>query len=514
MNKILIVGHPQSGYQEVEELLKACGMANAKPSRREGFLPQQISSTLCKVHDTGAVDSIAAGGEIQQIEVGPLWHGMAMDLMLGNLEQPFWGWSDPQSIYLLDYWLKLDPTITFVLAYDKPQSVLTRLDVQSGAGLGPQTLQQRVQGWMAFNAELVHFFLRHPQRCLLVHTEQVRESAASYLQQMRARIEAPWSDRMEQLVGPLALSSGDVAGALSNDAATLVLTAPDHSPITPHRPATDALASFLADVLLSQHPASLQLYEELQACANLPLGDELSRTMPAALDAWQSMVARQLELQAKDLQLDNLQQVAQQLQTKLTEQQDLKQLQTQLLAQEQEAQKRLQALQTELDSMRTKAAEPPAELLQENELLFNQLHQVQEELERYYLESQQLKQKLKPAKAPEPVYYGAGQRIRQQLSYKLGATMIENSRSVGGWFSMPIELLRLAQQHKRELPLRQAQKLPPIHKYRDAHEAERHRNHLSYRLGQTLLKNAHSPIGWVRLPWAISREVRDFRRQR
>ena len=552
MNKILIVGHPQSGYEEVEDLLKACGMTSAKPSRREGFLPQQISSTLCKVHNTGPVDSITVGEKIQQIEVGPLWHGMAMDLMLGNLEQPFWGWSDPQSIYLLDYWLKLDPTITFVLAYDKPQSVLTQIDMQSATELDLQTLQQRVQNWMAFNAELVHFFLRHPQRCLLVHTEQVRESAASYLQHMRARINAPWSERMEQLAGPLALSRGEVADSMSNGAGTPALMTPNHSSITPQQlPATDALAAFLADALLSQHPASLQLYEELQACANLPLGDELSRAMPSALDAWQSMVARQSEATGEnELLLNQLHQVQEELERhyldvqqkahdlkalqkvefnlrqttgeqdqQLTEkqkqlaelQQQLSQLQTQLQTREQDAQKRLQALQTELESVRTKASEPPAELLQENELLLNQLHLVQEELERYYLESQQLKKKLPPPKPAEPVYYGAGQRIRQQLSYKLGATMIENTRSVGGWFSMPVELLRVARQHKRELPLRQAQKLPPIHKYRDAHEAERHRNHLSYRLGQTLLKNIRSPIGWMRLPMAIRREVRDFR---
>lgn len=647
MNKILIVGHPQSGYEEVEELLNACGMASAQPSRRDGFLPQQISATLCKAHNAGTLQCIGAASDVQQIEAGPIWHGMALDLMLGNLDQPFWGWADPQSIWLLDYWSQLDPTITFVLVYDKPQTVLTRLDVQAAAKLEPQALQQRVQGWAAYNGALLRFFLRHPQRCLLVHTQQVRESAASYLQQMRARINAPWSERMGELVGDLEMPAGDAVAELQIGNATAASSATPWTPLTPHRPAPDALAAFLADALLSQHPASLQLYEELQASANLPLGDEASQAVPAALDAWQSMVARQLELQTQASQIDDMEQAAQLLQTRLDDAQSLalqkqalveqldaacqhaeqlaqrrqqlldeqtrlrsteaqhheqrlaelviarealearqreaegenelllnqlhqvqeelerhyldaqqkaqrldalqqaeaslrqitgqqekqlaekqkqfaekqKQLAeqqqqlSQLTKQEQEAQKRLQALQTELNSARTKASEPPPELLQENELLLNQLHQVQEELERYYLEAQKLKQKAAPAKPAEPVYYGAGQRIRQQLSYKLGATMIERSRTVGGWFSMPVELLRVARQHKRELPLRAAQKLPPIHKYRDAHEAERHRNHLSYRLGQTLLKNARSPIGWMRLPSAIRHEVRAFRRR-
>ena len=621
MNKILIVGHPQSGYEEVEALLNACGMAGAQPSRREGYLPQQISATLCKAHNASTLQHIEAGCDVQQIEVGPLWHGMALDLMLGNLDQEFWGWSDPQVIFLLDYWLSLDPAITFVFVYDQPQSVLTRMDAQSAAGLDPQSLQQRAQGWTAYNAALLHFFLRHPQRCLLVSSQQVRASAASYLQQMRARINAPWSERMDQLAGPLALTNGDTPVDANTAADSPALAGTGWTVATPHRPPSDALSTYLADALLSRHTASLQLYEELQSCANLPLDDEAGRIVPAALDAWQSMVARQREKEGEnELLLNQLHQVqgelerhyldaqqkaqdlellqkaeaslcqtngeqAKQLtekQKQLTEQQQqLSQLQTELererikaselqtdLLQENELllnqlhqvqeelerhyldaqqkaqdlellkkaeaslcqtsgeqakqltekqkqlteqQQQLSQLQTELERERIKASELQTDLLQENELLLNQLHQVQEELERYYLEAQKLKQKAAPAKPAEPVYYGAGQRIRQQLSYKLGATMIERSRSVGGWISMPIELLRVARQHKRELPLRAAQKLPPIHKYRDAHEAERHRNHLSYRLGQTLLTNASSPIGWMRLPSAIRREVREHR---
>ncbi|HMP10022.1 chromosome partitioning protein ParA [Hydrogenophaga sp.] len=630
MNKILIVGHPQSGHEDVEQLLNACGMASAQPSRREGYLPQQISATLCKAHNTGTLQRIEAGADVQQIEAGPVWNGMALDLMLGNLEQSFWGWSDPQSVFLLDYWRNLDPAITFVLVYDQPQSVLTRLDAPAAAELSPQALQQRVQGWSAFNAALLHFFLRHPERCLLVHAQQVRESAASYLQQMRARIDAPWSEHAEQLGGPLALTDGqtDETGV-----------------ITPQRAAPDALATFLADALLSQHPASLQLYEELQACANLPLSDDVGRAAPAALEAWHTMGARQLELQAQAHELDqreqatralqaqvdaaqalatqrqaladqldqarqraeqlaqqrqqvldeqarlhasesqqqqarlaelasardkletrqrevaeenelllnqlhqvqeelerhylDAQQKAQRLealqqaeaslrqntdqqQKQLAEQQEqlrlqqerLTELQARLKLKEQEAQKQLAALQTELQSTKAQVSEPPAELLQENELLLNQLHQVQEELERYYLEAQKLKQQLPPPQPAKPVHYGAAQRVQQQLGYRLGATMIERSRSVGGWLGMPFALMRVARQHKRELPQRQAQRLPPISQYRDAHEAERVRQHLSYRLGQALLHNVRTPVGWVRLPWALRREVRDFRRQR
>ena len=50
MNKIIIVGHPSSEYQDVETLLNDCGMSAAKPSRNEGILPVEIGAILCKAH--------------------------------------------------------------------------------------------------------------------------------------------------------------------------------------------------------------------------------------------------------------------------------------------------------------------------------------------------------------------------------------------------------------------------------------------------------------------------------
>jgi hypothetical protein len=176
-------------------------------------------------------------------------------------------------------------------------------------------------------------------------------------------------------------------------------------------------------------------------------------------------------------------------------------------------------LKAELQAAKAKAAVTPLPIVnpaleQENDLLLAQLHQVQEELERYYFENQALKVKAAPAtlKTPsKPVHYGAADRVKGQLSYRLGATMVERSRSFGGWLGMPLALAREARQFKREKIQRGSEKLPPIAHYRDAHAAERIKLHLSYRLGQTLVANARSPIGWVKLPWVLWRQVRDFR---
>ena len=153
-----------------------------------------------------------------------------------------------------------------------------------------------------------------------------------------------------------------------------------------------------------------------------------------------------------------------------------------------------------------------AELQEENELLLGQLHKVQEELERYFLENQKYK-KNSPKKPEQKTYYGAAERVKQQLSYRLGSTMISNSRSFSGWLSMPFALNAEVKKFRKEQEKKANQKLPPVSAYSDAYEAERVKQHLSYRLGACMIKNSKSLSGWIAMPWKLSQEVKAFRKK-
>jgi DNA repair exonuclease SbcCD ATPase subunit len=170
-------------------------------------------------------------------------------------------------------------------------------------------------------------------------------------------------------------------------------------------------------------------------------------------------------------------------------------------------------LQAELKAAKASVLAPPQvkDLEEENDLLLTQLHQVQEELERYYLENQDLK---KNQTQPKAKPYGAAQRIQQQLSYRLGEAMIANSRSLGGWLRMPFALAGQVRAYRADQRAKAGQKLPPIHSYADAHEADRYRQHLSYQLGQTLLKHGKTPWGWLWMPFALAGTARAFKKAR
>ena len=89
----------------------------------------------------------------------------------------------------------------------------------------------------------------------------------------------------------------------------------------------------------------------------------------------------------------------------------------------------------------------------------------------------------------------AKSRIKNQLTYKLGEAMIANSKSLWGYIRMPYVLSYIKDMHKKEqiaynekIKTNPSLKLPPLESYPDYNEAIKLKNHLSYKLGQALIK--------------------------
>ena len=604
MKKIIITGHPQSGLEQIESLLLSAGMAAALPSQDKQLTAQEITTILCKAHGVVPLAQIQGDQTLAQIEVAPVWQGMVLDLMLANLQHPLWGWADPHSIQLLEYWKAQDPQVVFVLVYDAPHTALTRLSLEDAAAPA-EVLQQRLQTWVAYNSALLQFYLRNPQRCVLVHASEAEPSAQRYVQLINSRIDAPLQlstpDQEPQLLHPTDSAANE------ESAVTAAPAAPEHS-IVLTQPVQNFTNSQQAHMLLAQlletYPQAQKLYEELQAAATLPRnnpqmlgwnGDaqsrfaawqefvqlhQLSRASHAellkkqeqftqvkqALEAdfskikallateqssknelqvllQQSSQKHQESTEENELLLTQLHQVQEELERHYLDGQKLKQSLEAAQAQAKQlptvqaelkktqetlkitqdkanelpkVQEKLKEAQAALQAAKTqKAAAPSQELKEENELLLLQLHQVQEELERYYLENQKLKigSAHKP-KAEARDYYGAADRIKRQLSYRLGSVMIEKSRTLGGWLSMPFALQAEAKRFHQEKAARKGGKLPPIAHYRDAHEAERVKQHLSYRLGSTLVQRSGSLGGWLSMPCALRAQVKEFQKSR
>jgi len=161
----------------------------------------------------------------------------------------------------------------------------------------------------------------------------------------------------------------------------------------------------------------------------------------------------------------------------------------------------------QLDLVQKQSQEDSKGLKEENELLLAQLHQVQEELERYFLENRELKAH------QQPVYFGAAERLKSGLSYRLGAAIIERSRKVWPLPFLPFSLWVLARRHRKEQP-ESAQNLPSLEEYRDYHEAQKAQKQLSFRLGTAWLKHIRRPWGWMFMPFALIGAHHSYRQYR
>lgn len=524
MNKIIVVGHPQSGFQTVKNLLVDCGMAEALPSRREDLTALEITKILCQAHDIPLFDQEQLVEQLNQIEVAPLWHSMALDLMLGNINQQLWGWADSQVIYLLDYWKSLDPKFVFVFVYDSPESVLLHVTAESYTTEIKNDVESKLKNWCVYNAAVLNFCLQNPERSLLVHSQQVLQSVPSYLRQIRKRVDVPLHMPSQEGLPKLGeQQEHNKSFELSN-----VKDADDQSstnfdllslPIIENNE-DDFLARHLAQTITQTHTDVQHLYEQLQHASNMPLKDIDAKG--DIYKAWQSMLMQQRqagkdrelieqekqaieqEKQAVEAQLTATLAVNNDLMTKWEQINNAKKEQIKL-ANERKVQ--IEQLKLQLAEISKKSSESvETDKNQESKLLLGQLHRLHEQLEEIYLENRNLKQLVSVQK---PKLYGAADRVKRDLPYRVGSTIIQHSRNVKGLVALPRALFSEIQAFKKETKDGVAQ--PPLAEYQDVAEAEKVKHHLSYRLGSTLVEKTHNPFDLLVLPIELLKQVNEFK---
>jgi hypothetical protein len=347
---VLTSGHPHSGYRLAHETLVAVGLVPAQPSRREAKSAAELHQHIFHAHD---LDPTGLSGEAQ-LSPGKVWQEMAVDLFMGNLAHKNWGWADARTVWLLDFWKAFDPQIRFVLVYSAPEFALGQMLCEQGST--PERIELAVSSWMACNTEILRFYHRNPECCLLVNASAIQHLPTSFINK-------------------------------AVDTFSLTLDVPivdhqvDHTGIS-------LVASSLAKGLIEDRDDAISLYLELESTADVNTLDGLVLDSEKR-QAWQEytdLLARMSEAADEaQAQRESAGQLRQDYEMAM---QALSETKSQLAEQ---AAKIIEAKtsashRTAISQLQTKADE----LSQENELLLLQLHQVQEELEHYFLQYQEL----------------------------------------------------------------------------------------------------------------------------
>jgi hypothetical protein len=434
MKVIITIGTPHSGHREVADILGQAGVASAKAGSKSSLDPQALQAKLLRSHEV----DLSANAPLAQVQPGKLWNELATDLFLTNMHHPTWGWADPQSAVLMDFWHDFDAQVRILLVYNSPANYLEQV-------LGPDTpptaqaVSAVLDDWARWNTAMLRYMHRHPDYCVLVSSQQAAaqpqtlvDTLASHWQisgldsSATSPADIPAYQRLQthfinQLIDPQhpAMSlfqelegaalipamtdpGADVASNPSANwadwaklQANLAKLALENSKLTASYADTEKTRSELSKQL-EQHATQLDLAVKSQEAANQTKEQQakLVADLQLAVTALQTQKdqltkekatlthAKDTETKAK---ADALAQrdLAAKDKTTLTQQHHA------LQAEKVKLNQQLEQLKTQL-AQATQASQESAELKQENELLLLQLHQVQEELESHFLKNQAL----------------------------------------------------------------------------------------------------------------------------
>ena len=174
MKIVLTCGHPHAGYRLAHEVLVEAGLTPALPSQRESMSPAELHEKIRKAHGL----DVAKGDTLAQVSPGKVWQNLAIDLFMGNLAEVNWGWADANTVWLLDFWKDFDPQIRFVLAYSALESTVGQMLLEQS--WGPGEAGRAAASWSRYNTEILGFYNRNPERCLLVNLAEVAHAPARF----------------------------------------------------------------------------------------------------------------------------------------------------------------------------------------------------------------------------------------------------------------------------------------------------------------------------------------------
>jgi len=363
---IVTTGYPDSGFQTAHQQLLTAGLKEAGVSQREGLTVHQIQEMIFKAYQK---ESRALGSSVQ-VAPGRIWHELAVHFLISNSDHSEWGWADAGTVRLLDFWKEIEPEICFVLIYSSPEfAVAKALRNQPST---QETIQNIIAGWEACNNELLRFYHRHTDQCMLVNISSITHVPELFI--------------------------GQVADLFDLDLKFLNVENQGES----HE--LTAMPALLASTLIEDYEDARVLYCELESSANISENASGIKSAEKQL-AWQEYTSLLSDLDQTLAERDQAVQSISELSKAITlHKQQIAQLtlscdeQAKLAEDRQnnleELTAKLEVLrstliskQSEIDALQAQATE----LQQENELLLFQLHQVQEELEQYFLQYQKLK---------------------------------------------------------------------------------------------------------------------------
>ena len=165
MSYFLITAMHQDWCHFSQSRLIEMGALPAKDDPSDAFNLNELIDKLSKAHKVSTERST----KFRQITPGQAWHISASSVIVENADHENWCWGHPNNVFFLDFWKDLDPLCQFILVYGSFEDYLTRQSkIRNFTQKNKEVLSAR---WKSYHAEMLRFYNRNRDRCLLMHIQ-------------------------------------------------------------------------------------------------------------------------------------------------------------------------------------------------------------------------------------------------------------------------------------------------------------------------------------------------------
>lgn len=569
MTIIVQAGHKTSKSKQVMEKLYERGLSRPNDSYTHKMTSEQVSETLYKVF---ARENISVANE-------KIADNIMTDFLLANLDAENWGWESDKNLTSLEYWGQIEPDVGFILVFDHPKRLFDNIEteklttdsvdkivdewvlyhqgilkileagndrsiliegqsaLQSIPNLNTQLVKigsniKLKSAWQIVNTQPIDLDSKKAQDPNFVSELIIDEILKNYpeainifnnlLSKANLKISSPIYKTQRPKLVDLIESLGCVQSntqsiideyelklsVLEQEKSDLVLLADNRKVVSIESRLQTAKNNIQS--LEAELKKKTSINSQVNSSANIADIEKENENENELLIVQIHQLQESLERYYEEKEKYSLANIEKILVKKDQENQRLnKELQ--------ESNSKRQDLENKLKKIDNKIEEQTQSVNSniEKEILIVQMYQIQEELERYYIENQKLKN-IEVSKSErtirdleqQPTHYGAAERIKQDLPYRLGEKIVK-AKQPKHIVSLPFVLAKeYSDFQKNEVSV---EKLPSIKLYKDAYEAEKIKKQLSYKLGVVVTTEVKSYKGLLSLPFKIVKEVVDFK---
>jgi hypothetical protein len=162
---------------DLDMVVNILASAGVKPPNS---LPRHEALTFPEWHKQVLAAALEASSDPSAVlQPGKFWEQVASNLFLENIRTPIWGWADTRSVWLLDFWQQFEPNLHFLLVYTSPQRALATA-MSSGLEQS-QDIAALMANWQAHHQEMLRFHNRNPHRTMLIDADECCAAPAAVI---------------------------------------------------------------------------------------------------------------------------------------------------------------------------------------------------------------------------------------------------------------------------------------------------------------------------------------------